>query len=81
LLAALARSAGLLVEIPGSAPYPPGYPGLSSRPPLPGSAEVLAEHFRAFAREGYSSLQLWVNPPTVAGIEAIAAVLALLDRG
>jgi hypothetical protein len=45
-----------------------------------GSAEELAEHFRAFAREGYSSLQLRINPLTTAGIEKVAEVMALLDR-
>jgi hypothetical protein len=78
--ATLARSVGLLIEIPGAAPYSPGYPGWE-RPPHSGSAEELAELFRAFAREGYSSLQLWVNPQTVAGYERIAEVLTLLDRG
>jgi hypothetical protein len=76
----LARSAGLLVDIPGTAPYPPGFPS-RNRPPLTGTADELAMHFRAFAREGYSSVQLWVNPLTVAGLERIAEVLTLLDRG
>lgn len=78
--ATLARSAGLLVEIPGAAPYPPGYTNWS-RPPLTGSADELAAQFREFARAGYSHLQLWVNPATVAGIERVAEALNRLDRG
>jgi alkanesulfonate monooxygenase SsuD/methylene tetrahydromethanopterin reductase-like flavin-dependent oxidoreductase (luciferase family) len=77
--ATLVRSAGLQVELPGASPYPPGYTNWGT--PLTGSAEELAEQFRAFAREGYTQLQLWVNPTTVAGIERAAEVLTLLDRG
>jgi probable F420-dependent oxidoreductase len=76
----LARSAGLRVAIPGFAPYPPGFPAWGDAT-VTGSAEELAEQFRAFAREGYSSLQLWINPTTTAGIEKIVEVLAVLDRG
>jgi alkanesulfonate monooxygenase SsuD/methylene tetrahydromethanopterin reductase-like flavin-dependent oxidoreductase (luciferase family) len=49
--------------------------------PLSGTPEDLAESFRAFAREGIDHLQVWVNPMTSEGIDAIAEVLAILDRG
>ena len=78
--ATLVRSVGLRVEVTGSVPYPPGYPAWAS-PVLTGSTEELAEQFRAFAREGYTNLVLWVNPLTVAGFERIADVLTILDRG
>jgi alkanesulfonate monooxygenase SsuD/methylene tetrahydromethanopterin reductase-like flavin-dependent oxidoreductase (luciferase family) len=76
--ATLSRSGALRVQIPGSAPYPPGYPAWTASP-LTGSAAELAEHIRGYAREGYTNLILRVNPPTVAGIERLADVLALLD--
>lgn len=49
--------------------------------PLSGSPEELAASFRAFAREGIDHLQVWVNPMTSEGIDAIAEVVAILDRG
>ena len=48
--------------------------------PLSGSAEQIAEVFRAFAREGISHLQVFLNPATAEGIEQMAAVLECLDR-
>ena len=77
--ATLARSAGLQIELPGAAPYPPGYTNWGT-PALTGSAEELASYFRDFAREGYTHLQLWVNPTTEAGFAHVAEALALLDR-
>ena len=80
--ATLERTATVLIEFPGSVTYPPGYPGW--RPgagrPLSGSPEELAEVFRAYAREGIAHLLVWVNPATVAGLEALAPVLEILDR-
>ena len=76
----LARSAGLQIEVPGAAPYPTGYTNWGV-PALTGTPEELASYFRNFLREGYSHLQLWVNPTTVAGFEHVAEALALLDRG
>jgi hypothetical protein len=78
--ATLARSAGVLVELPDVTPYPSGFPAWNY-PPLRGTTEQLAEHFHAFARAGYDGLQVWANPPTVAGIERLAEVLTILDRG
>jgi alkanesulfonate monooxygenase SsuD/methylene tetrahydromethanopterin reductase-like flavin-dependent oxidoreductase (luciferase family) len=49
--------------------------------PLTGSPEELAASLRAFAREGISHVQVWLTPHTLAGVEAFAPVLELLDRG
>lgn len=49
--------------------------------PLTGSPEALAETLRAFAREGISHIQVALHPNSLAGIEAFAPVLELLDRG
>jgi alkanesulfonate monooxygenase SsuD/methylene tetrahydromethanopterin reductase-like flavin-dependent oxidoreductase (luciferase family) len=74
--ATLERSAAVMVDFPGA--Y--GRPG-QTVPSLTGSPEELAEEFRAYAREGISHLQLYPDPCTVAGIEALAPVLEILDRG
>ena len=57
----------------------PGWNGGQGRPQS-GSAEPLAALFRAYADEGISHLQVWVNPCTVRGIEQLAPVLEALDR-
>ena len=77
--ATLARSAGVLVELPGAAPYPPGYPA-QVVPPITGTPADLAEQFREYTRAGIADLQVWVNPPTAAGVEYVATALALLER-
>lgn len=47
--------------------------------PLAGSPPELAESLRAFAREGISHVQVVLAPNTLAGIEAFAPVLELLE--
>ena len=46
---------------------------------LRGTPGELADVFRAYAREGISHLQVWVNPLTAAGLERVAAALRILD--
>jgi alkanesulfonate monooxygenase SsuD/methylene tetrahydromethanopterin reductase-like flavin-dependent oxidoreductase (luciferase family) len=46
---------------------------------LSGSTEELAAALRAYADAGIEHVQIWLDPSTVAGIEAFAPVLALLD--
>jgi alkanesulfonate monooxygenase SsuD/methylene tetrahydromethanopterin reductase-like flavin-dependent oxidoreductase (luciferase family) len=75
-LATLGRSAAVMVDFPGA--Y--GRPG-QTVPSLTGTPEELAEEFRAYAREGIGHLQLYPDPCTVAGIEALAPVLEILDKG
>ena len=50
-------------------------------PPASGSSEELADLLRGYAREGITHVQVWLDPSTVAGVEAFAPVLDLLDRG
>jgi alkanesulfonate monooxygenase SsuD/methylene tetrahydromethanopterin reductase-like flavin-dependent oxidoreductase (luciferase family) len=79
----LERTAAVLVEFPGAVPYPEGYPGWAAGEggqPVSGPPEEIAEIFRAYAHEGISHLQVWVNPWSVSGLEALAAVLKVLDR-
>ena len=70
----LARTAGVLVDLP------PG-PGRKGWGALTGSLEELTEGLRAYAQAGFGHVQVWLEPGTVAGIEAFAPVLELLDRG
>jgi alkanesulfonate monooxygenase SsuD/methylene tetrahydromethanopterin reductase-like flavin-dependent oxidoreductase (luciferase family) len=74
--AALERTAAVMVDFPGA--Y--GRPGQTA-PSLTGTPEELAEEMRAYAREGISHVQIYPDPCTVAGIEAFAPVLEILDRG
>jgi alkanesulfonate monooxygenase SsuD/methylene tetrahydromethanopterin reductase-like flavin-dependent oxidoreductase (luciferase family) len=80
----LERTATVLVELPGAVAHPGGYPGWDpgeEGEALSGEPDELADAFRAFAQEGVSHLQVWVNPCTPAGVEALAPVLNMLDRG
>lgn len=72
----LERTASVLVGLPGHGPIH----GVAATP-LTGSPEELAGEFRAYARAGISHLQLRIEPNTPAGIEQVAPVLVLLDRG
>jgi alkanesulfonate monooxygenase SsuD/methylene tetrahydromethanopterin reductase-like flavin-dependent oxidoreductase (luciferase family) len=49
--------------------------------PVRGSPEQVAEGLRAFAREGISHVQVFLNPATAEGIAEMAVVLDYLDRG
>ena len=69
------RSVSVLLDLPGKAGRP-----REKKPALTGSPEELAEAFREYAREGISHIQVVLDPNNVAGIEALAPVLELLDR-
>jgi probable F420-dependent oxidoreductase len=71
----LARSSAVICEVG------PHGPSTMSSPPLTGSPEELAAKLREYADVGVSHLQVWLEPATLAGIEAFAPVLAALDRG
>src|SRR5262249_54059494 len=49
--------------------------------PRTGSPEELAEQIREFAAARVSHRMVWIDPVSVAGIEAFAPVLELLDAG
>ena len=69
----LERTAAVFVDLPGAT----GREGWNA---LAGSPEVLAEGLRAYAGAGFSHVQLWLEPSTLAGIEGLVPVLELLDR-
>jgi len=49
--------------------------------PQSGSPQEMADILRAFAQAGVDHVQVWLDPYSVAGIDAFAPVLDLLDRG
>jgi alkanesulfonate monooxygenase SsuD/methylene tetrahydromethanopterin reductase-like flavin-dependent oxidoreductase (luciferase family) len=67
----LERTAAVLVDLSTAS----GREGWNA---LTGSPEALAEGLRGYARAGFSHVQLWLEPATIAGIEAFAPVLDLL---
>jgi probable F420-dependent oxidoreductase len=79
--ATLKRSASVLVDVAGH-----GQPGdhwvADSRAgrALSGSTEELATALRSYADAGIGHVQVWLDPNTLAEVEAFAPVLALLDR-
>jgi len=48
--------------------------------PVSGSPQEIADTLRAFAHAGVGHVQVWLDPYSLAGIEAFAPVLELLDR-
>jgi probable F420-dependent oxidoreductase len=78
--ATLARTVAVFVDMAPGRPASPPLPAHWTFPPLSGDAERLAEELRAYAREGVSHVQLWLEPNTLESLEAFAPVLARLDR-
>jgi probable F420-dependent oxidoreductase len=71
--ATLARTAGVLVDLP-IAPVREGWQAIT------GSPEELAEALRGYAAAGFGHAQIWLEPSNLAGVEAFAEVLEALDR-
>jgi alkanesulfonate monooxygenase SsuD/methylene tetrahydromethanopterin reductase-like flavin-dependent oxidoreductase (luciferase family) len=72
--ATLERTAAVLVDLPNA----PGREGWNA---LTGPPEDLAEGLRSYASAGFTHVQIWLQPATIAGIEAFAPVLDLLNGG
>ena len=80
----LDRTIGVLVDQrrPSERPRPDRGPLSPGQPePLTGTPEDLADALRGFAREGISHVQIAPLVNGVAGVEALAPVLEILDRG
>lgn len=81
--ATLQRTLAVVIDAPGWRTDPTAdWPSAmrARRAPATGSPEELAKLLRGFAAEGITHVQVWLGPNTVAGIEAFAPVLALLDQ-
>ena len=72
--ATLVRTAGVLVDLPIADPRE-GWQALN------GTAEEIAAGLRAYARAGFTHAQVWLEPSSLAGVEAFGEVLEALDRG
>jgi alkanesulfonate monooxygenase SsuD/methylene tetrahydromethanopterin reductase-like flavin-dependent oxidoreductase (luciferase family) len=72
--ATIGRSAGIVVE-PTSGPGAPGVMGV----PIRGTAEGIADPFRAFGAAGYTQLEVLLWPPTLAALHALGPVLEHRD--
>jgi probable F420-dependent oxidoreductase len=70
----LERTAAVMVDFPGA--Y--GRPG-QAVPSLTGTPQELADEMRAYADLGVSHVQIYPDPCTVEGIEALVPMLELLD--
>ena len=79
--ATLVRSASVMVDVTGHAA--PGENWVADARAggraLSGSTEELATALRSYADAGIDHVQIWLDPSTIAGVEALAPVLALLD--
>ena len=71
--ATLARTATVLVDLPSRVRQAGTKPERIS-----GSPAEIAAQMRAFAAEGIGHIQVWPNPNTLAGIDELAEVLALV---
>ena len=82
--ATLRRTVHTLIDLPGfeSSQSPAEVRAHRlARGAVTGSPEQLAAHLAALAREGIGHVQLWLEPNTMAGIDAFQPVLERLDRG
>jgi probable F420-dependent oxidoreductase len=78
--ATLARSAAVMVDVTGHAvPGENWVADARAGQAFSGSTEELATALRAYAQAGIGHVQVWLDPNTVAGVEAFAPVLALLN--
>jgi alkanesulfonate monooxygenase SsuD/methylene tetrahydromethanopterin reductase-like flavin-dependent oxidoreductase (luciferase family) len=75
------RTAAVLVQLPGGKGRVMGDASKAGIAPLAGDPETIAAGLRAYATAGLAEVQLVVDPITAASIEALAPVLAALDRG
>jgi alkanesulfonate monooxygenase SsuD/methylene tetrahydromethanopterin reductase-like flavin-dependent oxidoreductase (luciferase family) len=77
--ASVERTVAVLVQLAGGSGRSQGDPNAVA-PPVKGSPEEIAETLRGFAREGIAHVQLVLDPINESSLEALAPVLAQLDR-
>jgi alkanesulfonate monooxygenase SsuD/methylene tetrahydromethanopterin reductase-like flavin-dependent oxidoreductase (luciferase family) len=73
------RTVAAFVRLPGATGARDA--GRAGTSPIEGAPEDIAAVLAAFAAEGIGHVQLVIDPPTPAGVEALAAVLEALDQG
>ena len=75
------RTVAVYVQMPRGQGRLDGSGHASRTAPLRGSTEQIADGLRAYADEGIAHVQLVVDPIDRTAIEALAPVLAALERG
>lgn len=71
--ATLERTAAVAIDLPNAQSQ-------VSRSAITGTPGELAESLSGIAAQGFSHVQIWLEPATMAGIEEFAATLELLDE-
>ena len=79
--ATLQKTTAVLVRLPGGMGRIMGDTTQQDVPPVEGSAAEIAARLRDYAALGLAEVQLVVDPITIDSVEALATVLAELDRG
>jgi probable F420-dependent oxidoreductase len=80
--ASLARIIGIQVDLLNASRQPVQPRQWVMAPwPLTGTPEELAAQVRSYAEARVEHLMVWIDPVSLAGIEAFAPVLEMLDRG
>ena len=79
--ASIERTSAVLVRLPGGTGRVMGDTTQKDVPAIEGSPAAIAAQLREYAGLGLAEVQLVVDPITVESIEALAPVLAELDRG
>src|SRR5436190_4682484 len=79
--ASIERTSAVLVRLPGGTGRVMGDTTQKDVPAVEGSPAAIAARLREYADFGLAEVQLVVDPITVESIEALAPVLAELDRG
>ncbi|HUQ43094.1 MAG TPA: LLM class flavin-dependent oxidoreductase [Candidatus Limnocylindria bacterium] len=75
------KTTAVLVRLPGGTGRIMGDSGKGDVPPVQGSPAEIAARIREYADLGLAEVQLVVDPITIESIEALAPMLAELDRG
>src|SRR5262245_2693590 len=75
------RTSAVLVRLPGGTGRVMGDTTQAAIPPVQGSPGAMAARLREYADLGLAEVQLVVDPITIDSIQALAPVLAELDRG
>lgn len=80
--ATLMRTVSMNIDLPGSCNGSSAVRAYrAARAPIRGTTEAMADRLRRLAEAGISHVQLWLEPNTMAGVDAFRSVLELLDRG
>ena len=77
----LARTVALMIDLPGHQRRPDDVVATVREGAATGQPEELAALLREYAAEGIEHVEVWLDPCTLASVEAFAPVLELLDSG